>query len=93
MEENKEQTELSGLVEFGEAITRLRSNPDFQVVIEEMYIKGFAMSHINNMKIIPRERRAEAVEEALARSILIRFLDMGVETGVQAAQEITMDED
>jgi len=86
-----ENTELQGLVEFGEAITRLRANDDFKLVIDKMFIEGFAISQVQNMKLIPRDRRAEAVEETLARSILIRFLDMGEETGVQAAEEITVD--
>ena len=89
----KENNELQGLVEFGEAITRLRANKDFQLVIDKMFIEGFAISHVQNMKLVPRERRAEAVEETLARSILIRFLDMGEETGVQAAEELRVDEE
>lgn len=96
-EENMEleTVENEYYVEMGEALKRLRKNPDFQKVIEEGYLKEKALSSVSLLSvpsIKQRNERGDIMEDLVAISNLQYFLQM-VEQFFEAAQDPVLSDD
>ncbi len=76
-QEELETIDINHHVQMGEALERLRSNPDFKLVIEEGYLKDKALASVSLLGV-PQERprRIEIMEDLIASSNLQFFMAM-----------------
>ena len=86
-------TDLAKAIEFAEkqvglaeAVQRLQSNPDWQLVIEKRYFDDWAKTQVRNIGSYNMEQRKGYLEQAIARGILDDFIWHILEDG-KAAKE------
>jgi len=91
-----ETTELEQYVMMGEALDRLRKNPDFNLVIEEGYMKDKALASVSLLSVpqVQAEgRRPGLIEDLIACSNLGYFFNMIDQFHVGATAPILSDEE
>jgi hypothetical protein len=64
-----------------EALQRLMNNPDWQLVIDEVFVKNWALTQINNLAVYNQEQRRGYLEQAMARGVFNQFIYETVEDG------------
>jgi len=73
-------------IEIAEALQRLRHNKDWQLLIEQVFIRDWALTQINNLAVYNQDQRRGYLEQAMARGIFNQFLHE-VEEGGKMAKE------
>jgi hypothetical protein len=75
--EELETTNIEHHVVMGEALGRLRDNPDFKLVIQEGYLKEKALASVSLLGVPQeRNRRVEIMEDLIAGSNLQFYFAM-----------------
>ena len=77
-DQSQEQVEalnyLEKQVELAEALQRLRQNKDWQFLIEQVYVRDWALTQIENLAVYNQDQRRGYLEQAMARGIFNQFL-------------------
>jgi len=73
-------------IDLAEAVLRLQDNKDFQEVFREKYVKDYALTQIQNVCVYDQVALKGFVEESMARSHFVRFIDGLVDDGKQAVE-------
>ena len=89
-----ETIDINHHVTMGEALERLRNNPDFKLVIEEGYLKEKALASVSLLGV-PQERprRIDIMEDLIASSNLQFFFSMIEQFYAGAKAPILSDEE
>lgn len=82
----KEQAEHS--IKMGEAIERLRSNPDFKFIVEEVYFEQTALGGVYTLTNAELSTNVDAVERVIINKLkaIAHFRDF-LNSALQAASE------
>jgi hypothetical protein len=75
-------------IAIAEAMTRLKSNPDFKMVFEEKFVKDYMLTQGYNMSAYGMDSRKIVLEHMMSRSIFQRFIDEIIEDGNLAVENI-----
>jgi hypothetical protein len=73
-------------IALAEAMTRLKSNPDFKAVFEEKFVKDYLLTQGYNLSVYNVDSRKVVLEHILARSIFQRFVDEVIDNGNLAVE-------
>lgn len=71
-------------VELAEAVQRLQSNPDWQLIIDKRYMDDWARTQVRNVGQYNQDQRRGFLEQAMARGIFDDFIYGVVEDGKAA---------
>ena len=75
-------------IKLGEAITRLKKNKDFKLVINDLFLEGGAINLTKNINMVKDEEIV--VNQIKARGYLYRFI-MELEDNANGAREALLD--
>jgi len=74
--------------ELAEAMTRLKTNPDFVKVFEEKFVKDFTLTQVYNLVAYDQQSRVKVHEQMVARSVFQRYCDELIEDGKIAIENM-----
>jgi hypothetical protein len=76
--QGQELVEAKGYLEkqvaLAEALQRLQHNPDWKLLIEDVYVRDWALTQINNLAVYNQDQRRGYLEQAMARSVFNQFI-------------------
>ena len=84
VEINSEEEAIASLQKLesnARAMLRLYDNEDFKLLIENGFIKDWAITQTNNVATYQPERRVRVIENMLARSIFKQYCEDIIEKG------------
>ena len=77
---NAELSAYRAGIDAGKTFERLLNNSDFKLFLE-LYVDAFALSQINNVLNYKEEQRKNFLEQSVARSVFVNFINEIIDQG------------
>ena len=77
---NAELSAYRASIDAGKTFERLLNNSDFKLFLE-LYVDAFALSQINNVLNYKEEQRKNFLEQSVARSVFVNFINEVIDQG------------